>query len=148
MKPNFKIILFALLMFVMNSNAQPNSEKKEQIKALKVAFITNELSLTSDEASKFWPVFNAFEAKQQEIRSTKTKSLVKKLSDEDLNKMSDKDASNLLTQLETTDEELFTNRKKLIANLKGILPAIKLLKLKRAEDNFSKKLLQQYRNKD
>ena len=132
----------------MNSNAQPNSEKKEQIKALKVAFITNELSLTSDEASKFWPVFNAFEAKQQEIRSTKTKSLVKKLSDEDLNKMSDKDASNLLTQLETTDEELFTNRKKLIANLKGILPAIKLLKLKRAEDNFSKKLLQQYRNKD
>ncbi len=148
MTTNFKIIVFAFFMFASSINGQPNSEKKQQIKALKVAFLTNELSLTSEEASKFWPIFNAFETKQQEIRSTKTKSLIKKLSDDDLDKMSDKEATNLLSQLENTDEELFTNRKKLILNLKGILSPIKLLKLKRAEDNFSKKLLQQYRNKD
>ncbi len=145
---NFKIITIVFLLFALNTKAQPNPEKKEQIKALKVAFITNELSLTTDEATKFWPVFNAFDAKQQEIRSTKTKSLIKKMSDEDLDKMTDKEANSLLTQLENTEEELFFNRKKLLVNLKGILSPIKLLKLKRAEDNFSKKLLQQYRNKD
>ena len=125
-----------------------NGGKRERIKSLKVAYITTELSLTSDEATKFWPVFNSFEAKQQEIRSQKTKSFINRMSDEDLNKMTDKDASNLLSQLESTEDELFQNRKKLIANLKNILPAIKILKLKRAEDNFAKKLLQQYKNKD
>ncbi len=145
---NFKIIAIIFLLFALNTKAQPNPEKKEQIKALKVAFITNELSLTTDEATKFWPIFNSFDAKQQEIRSTKTKSLIKKMSDEDLDKMTDKEANSLLTQLENTEEELFLNRKKLLVNLKGILSPIKLLKLKRAEDNFSKKLLQQYRNKD
>lgn len=145
---NFKIISIVFLLFALNTKAQPNPEKKEQIKALKVAFITNELSLTTDEATKFWPIFNAFDAKQQEIRSTKTKSLIKKMSDEDLDKMTDKEANYLLTQLENTEEELFFNRKKLLVSLKGILSPIKLLKLKRAEDNFSKKLLQQYRNKD
>ncbi len=144
----FKIITIVFLFFAFNANAQPNPEKKDKIKALKVAFITNELSLTSDESTKFWPIFNAFETKQQEIRSTKTKSLIKKINDEDLNKMTDKEANTLLIQLENTEEELFLNRKKLLANLKGILSPIKLLKLKRAEDNFSKKLLQQYRNKD
>lgn len=145
---NIKLILLITFLFVINSNAQLNVDKKEQIKALKVAFITNELSLTSDEATKFWPIFNSFEAKQQEIRGTRTKSLLKKMSDEDLESMSDKDASALLTQLENTEEDLFTNRKKMIMSLKGILSPKKLLKLKRAEDNFSKKLLQQYRNKD
>ena len=145
---NIKITAIAFLIFILNANAQPNPEKKEQLKALKVSFITNELSLTTDEATKFWPIFNTFEAKQQEIRGTRTKSLIKKMNDEDLEKMTDKDANLLLTQLENTEEELFSNRKKLIINLKGILSPIKLLKLKRAEEKFSKKLLQQYRNKD
>ena len=125
-----------------------NGGKREKIKSLKVAYITTELSLTSDEATKFWPVFNTFEAKQQEIRSQKTKSFINRMSDEDLDKMTDKDASSLLSQLESTEDELFQNRKKLIANLKNVIPAIKILKLKRAEDNFAKKLLQQYKNKD
>ena len=125
-----------------------NGGKREKIKSLKVAYITTELSLSTDEATKFWPVFNTFEAKQQEIRSQKTKSFINRMSDEDLDKMTDKDASSLLSQLESTEDELFQNRKKLIANLKSILPAIKILKLKRAEDNFAKKLLQQYKNKD
>jgi Spy/CpxP family protein refolding chaperone len=142
-----KLLVVVLYLFTININAQ-NSEKKEQLKALKVAFITNELSLTADEASKFWPVFNAFEAKQQEIRGGKTKSYLKKMNNDDFDNLSDKDANNLLTQLEVTEDELFQNRKKLILNLKNILSPIKILKLKRAEENFSRRLLQQYKNKD
>ena len=64
-------ILSLLITFIsLNVIAQDGPiirKKKEQIKALKVAFITNELELTSNEATKFWPLFNAFEEKQQEI---------------------------------------------------------------------------------
>lgn len=141
-------ILLLTIFTTIISNAQRTGEKKEQLKSLKIAYITTELSLTSDESIKFWPVFNAFENKQQEIRSLKTKSYINKMSDEDLDKMTDKDANNLLSQLESTEDDLFQNRKKLITNLKNILSPTKILKLKRAEDNFGKKLLQQYRNKD
>ncbi len=33
---------------------------REKIKAQKIAFFTQELNLTSDEAAKFWPVYNSF----------------------------------------------------------------------------------------
>ena len=70
------------------------------------------------------------------------------MSDDDLDKLSDKDALSLLVQIESIEEELFTNRKKLTLNLKSVLPAIKILKLKRAEENFSKKLLEQYKKSE
>jgi hypothetical protein len=49
--------------------------------------------------------------------------------------------------MESNEDELCQLRKKFISNLKGVLPATKIIKLKKAEDNFNRKLLQQYRDK-
>ena len=35
--------------------------RSERIQSLKIAFITQKLELTSDEAQKFWPVYNRYE---------------------------------------------------------------------------------------
>jgi hypothetical protein len=67
--------------------------------------------------------------------------------DDDLDKMSDKEASALLAQMESNEDELCQSRKKFIASLKGVLSPIKIIKLKKAEDDFNRKLLQQYRGK-
>lgn len=144
MKTN-TIQLTILLLISFFSFAQ--ADKKEQIKALKVGFITNELSLTTEEAAKFWPIYNAFEDRQYELKSRKMKAIKANMSEEAIDKLSEKDASALLAQMESTENELHQIRKKLFANLKEILPAKKILKLKKAEDDFKKKLLQQYRDK-
>ena len=120
-------------------------KKKEQIKALKVAFITDELSLTPDEAAKFWPLFNAFEEKQQEIR--KQKGSLNRMDDESFDELSEKEATTMLAKMESTEDELHQAKKKFIASLKGVISPIKILKLKKAEENFNRKLLQQYRDK-
>ena len=120
---------------------------KEQIYALKVAFITNDLSLTSSEAEKFWPIYNSFEVKQFDLKHQKSISYIKKMNDETLSKMSDKEALAVLTQMEASEDEVFQLRKKLIISLKSILSPVKIIKLKKAEDEFNKKLLQQYREK-
>jgi Spy/CpxP family protein refolding chaperone len=147
MKTN-KILLIILFLVSIHSFAQPPlSEKKEQIRALKVGFITNELSLTTDEAAKFWPIYNAFDDKQFELRHQKMKAFKSKMSDDALNKMSEKEASVLLAQMESNEDELYQTRKKFIGNLQGVLSPIKIIKLKKAEDDFNRKLLQQYRNK-
>lgn len=144
-----KILLLLIAFISMNAIAQDGPfirKKKEQIKALKVAFITSELSLTPDEATKFWPLFNAFEDKQQEIKTQKLKGYFSRMSEDSFDKLSDKDASALLSQTESTEDELYQLKKKFVASLKGVLSPIKILKLKKAEENFNRKLLQQYRN--
>ena len=50
---------------------QPGDENKrqEKIKALYVAYITQELNLTADEAQKFWPVHTQFENELKTVKS-------------------------------------------------------------------------------
>jgi len=150
---NYKLLIVSLFLITIASFGQDGplrerfKEKKEQIKALKVAFITTELNLTPDEAAKFWPLFNAFEDKQQEIKKQKLKAYLERTDSNAIDKLSDKEAVSLLSQMESTEDELFQLKKKFVANLKGILPSTKILKLKKAEEQFSKKLLQQYRDK-
>jgi Spy/CpxP family protein refolding chaperone len=146
MKTN-KLLLILIFLLSIHSFAQSQMEdKKEQIRALKVGYITNELALTTDEATKFWPIYNAYDDKQFEIRHQKMKAFKQRM-DADLDKMSEKEASALLAQMENTEDDLYQIRKKFISKLKGILPSVKIIKLKKAEDDFNRKLLQQYRNK-
>jgi hypothetical protein len=144
-------ILPLLIAFVsLNVIAQDGPiirKKKEQIKALKVAFITNELALTSDEATKFWPLFNAFEEKQQEIKKLKLKGYLKRVDNDSFDNLSEKDATTMLAQMESTEDELYQLKKKFMASLKGVISDIKILKLKKAEENFNRKLLRQYRDR-
>ena len=145
-----KILPLIIAFISLNVIAQDGPiirKKKEQIKALKVAFITNELALTSDEATKFWPLFNAFEEKQQEIKKQKLKGYLKRVDDGSFDNLSEKEATTMLAQMESTEDELYQLKKKFISNLKGIISPIKILKLKKAEENFNRKLLQQYRNR-
>lgn len=147
---NIKHLLLALLFFQISfAQGGKIKEKKDQIKALKVAFITNELKLTSVEAEKFWPIFNEFEDKMHELRRNKLKNILDKIEIEieNIDKLTEKEANSLIDQMDQAEEESYLLKKKLVTRLKPILPAVKILKLKKAEEQFSRKLLQQYRNK-
>ena len=122
-------------------------EKQDQIKAIKVAFITNELNLTSNEAAKFWPIYNTFEDKQLEVRKTKLKGSLHRMNDEKLDNLTENEATLILSQMESAEEDLFQLKKKFNLDIRAILPAAKILKLKKSEDNFNRKLLQQFKEK-
>lgn len=145
-----KVLSLLVVIISMNAMAQDGQfirKKKEQIKSMKIAFITSELSLTPDEATKFWPLFNAFEEKQQDIRKQKMRNYLDRMDDGSIDKLSEKDASTMLSQMESAEEDLFQAKKKFVANLRGVISPIKILKLKKAEENFNRKLLHQYRDK-
>lgn len=69
------------------------------------------------------------------------------MNDVALDKISEKEALTLLSKMEDTDEELYLIRKKFVKDLKEILPAVKILKLRKSEENFNRKLLHQYRDR-
>ena len=141
------LFLFLSFNFYGQSDKDNFKEKREQIKAMKVAFLTTELDLTSSEAEKFWPIYNTFDDKQFELRYRKMKEYFKKMKGFDLDNLSEKEAAALLNQIEDNEEDLFNLKKKFIISLKGILPSVKIIKLKKAEEDFSRKLLQQYKDK-
>jgi Spy/CpxP family protein refolding chaperone len=142
-----KIIPLLLLLTSFSFYAQDGGmkDKKEQIKALKVAFLTTELDLTTREAQKFWPIYNTFDDKQFEIRHQKMSVFKNRMNDSALDDMSEKEANALLTQMESADEELFLLRKKFTKNLREVLSAVKIIKLRKSEEGFNRKLLHQYR---
>lgn len=142
-----KIITILVFLFSILSIAQPNKEKIEKVKALKLAYITKELSLTSAEAEKFWPIYNAYDEKQFELRHSKMRTIMKKYKDDGLDKLNDKEAATILTEMESIDEELLTLRKKFVKDAKEIIGAKKVLQLKKVEEDFTRTLFKQYREK-
>lgn len=144
MKTN-KLILALMLLISFSFYAQ--GPKKEKVKALKVAYLTNQLSLTATEAEKFWPIYNAYDQKQFELRHEKMKMIKDKLESESVDDLTDKQASAMISQIESVEDDLYQNRKKFMASLKTVLSPVKILKLKKAEDDFNKTLLRQYKNK-
>ncbi|WP_264553978.1 sensor of ECF-type sigma factor [Flavobacterium sp. N2038] len=144
---NILPILLFLVSFSFYAQNGKTDEKREKIKAYKVSFLTTELELTPTEAEKFWPIYNAYDDKQFELRHQKMKTFMKQLDDDKINSISEKEAAVLLSQMESTDKELYVLRDKYNSNLKKILSAKKILKLKKSEDDFNRKLLKQYRDK-
>lgn len=57
---HFAVALAAFALFSMSSNAQPQQKNNwhEKMMSEKIAFITNELDLSPEEAQVFWPVYN------------------------------------------------------------------------------------------
>lgn len=142
-----RILPFILLLISITGFGQDFREKREQIKQLKVAFITTEVGLTTEEATKFWPIYNTFDERQFELRHKKMRGFQNNMKDDAIDKMTEKEALAFLNQIENTEEELFNLRLKLIADLKTVLSPTKILKFKKAEDDFNRKLLRQMRDR-
>jgi len=66
------------------------------------------------------------------------KAFLDRKDDNSIDKLTEKEATTILSQMESTEDELYQLKKKFIANLKGVLPATKILKLKKQKKNSVK----------
>lgn len=138
------IITILLVLFSIHASAQ--QDRREKINAYKTAYITGQLSLTKTEAEKFWPIYNAYEDAQFKVRNGELRNIRRQI-DSDINGMTDKEALVLLQKLERAEETLHKQRRQLTTDLGRIISPLKILKLKRAEEEFNRRLLKQYRGK-
>jgi hypothetical protein len=66
-----KKIIFLILLnagLAIPALAQNNQRDVEKLQAYKVAFLSRKLNLTTEEAQKFWPIYNKYEAELREAR--------------------------------------------------------------------------------
>lgn len=142
------IIPLLLLMFCFSSWAQQGERQmKERIKAQKVAFITERLDLSSKEAQQFWPIYNAFEDKIEDMRKNDLKEVRQAMRRGNL---SESEAQLILDQFMRVEDKIHDAKKQLVKDLGTTIPPQKIIALKSAEDAFNKKImemLQQRREK-
>jgi hypothetical protein len=116
----------------------------EKIKSLKVAYITEKLSLDSKEAQEFWPIYNEYEEKRHELMRKEHSQIKDKLENSD--DLSEKEAKKLLTlkiSIEEDEEEL---DKAFLLEVSKVTSAKKALLLLKAEEDFKRDLIKQYRH--
>lgn len=134
-----------ILIFALVNTTFAQNKDHDNIKALKTAFITQQLELTPAQAEKFWPVYNVYENQIHEIRK-QNRSEVKDVMKNELQNLSETKALELLKKIQQNREkenELETNLEKELLEQMG---AVKVLKLKKAEYEFKMQLLKKYRS--
>ena len=134
------LVLFIIAIISLNVSHSQNDKMRERIKAQKIAFITAQLQLTTEEAQAFWPVFNTYEANTESIKNTQLRPIRKAMRTSE--SLTEEKALELLDNMIAAETEMHQLRLDLISDLKGVLPPQKILKLKAADDEFNKKLFE------
>ena len=145
-----KLLRFILLMVmsvIYTSLALCQDElegRLEKFKSRKIAFITEQLKLTPKEAEVFWPVYNEFDDKRQQINLERIKlakhynNISGTISEKEASEMADKYVDLQKQEALLTEEY---NKK-----FKTVLPASKVLKFYQAEVQFKRELLKSLRS--
>jgi hypothetical protein len=118
----------------------PPGEKREEIEAMKVGFLTRKLELNTEEAKTFWPVYNQYQSELDRIRENRRKDM--KASREEFDSMSDKDFEKIVDGEIAFRQAELDVMKKYNSQFKQVLPMKKVAKLYRAEEDFKRELLQ------
>ena len=142
-------MVFCSLAFNMQSSAQgrggggDDRPDREQLEAMKIAYITKELDLSPEEAKMFWPVYEQRDEALHALRKERRNHL------RDAKK--NRDSWNDEQILTFLDREMQFKEQEvaIISNyheqLKTVLPPKKLAKLYFAEEGFKRKLLKSMR---
>ena len=111
-----KLILLILLYagLAIPTIGQDDQKEAGRLQAYKIAFLTKKLNLTSEEAQKFWPIYNKYEA---ELRSARREGRASKKEIE-------------------TEEKILNIRKKYNGEFEKALPKEKVNELFKSEREF------------
>lgn len=134
------ITLIALLFLCINFYGQQRRHQK--LKEVKVSFLTSKLSLTSEQAEKFWPIYNEG-TKNIFSNRLESQQLFRHINYENI---TEADATEHIRTLNAIEQSTIDIKRKLDLDFKNILSAKQILILKNSEVLFKRKLLERMKS--
>jgi hypothetical protein len=134
-----------ILITISIPGVQGQNPNMEKLNAYKIAFFTKKMNLSSQEAEKFWPLYNELQDKKFRIQQEKV--LLNRnfnqngavMTDKELTEAGDKYIA--LEVQETSLSQEFHNK------FKGILPPAKIIRLYQAENQYKLQLLNELKDR-
>ena len=98
---NYYLLIICFLSTTLIQAQRP--DKRTELKALKIGYLTKQLELTSSEAEVFWPIYNEFDKKMFELRQQK----ILKSRNLDIENLTDEDALELIDSMKESEKSKF-----------------------------------------
>lgn len=116
----------------------------QRIQNAKIGLITNRLNLTTEQSQQFWPVYNEYEAKKQDVRLTirRLNAETNNLTASDERILADLREMMTLRQKEVDLDKEYMNRFLKIINVR------QLAELYKTEQQFTRMLLEKLNRRD
>ena len=139
---NKSIINVLFTVFLLASSLTFGQSKKDKIKSLKVAFMTERLDLSSKEAQEFWPLYNKYEEDRNDLRRKQHEEIRTKI--KNVNDISEKEAKELLDRYLRYEQDEEKVEKQFLESVSKVISARKTMLLLRSEEEFKKELIKRY----
>lgn len=134
-----KMRIVAILLVTIMPGVFYAQGKAEKVEQLKIAYFTKELNLTSQEAEKFWPVYNEMEKKIKTLRKER-KKIYKELEEngDSLSVEAVKKHTNSIFDNEMAE---ITIKKEYYSKIGAVIGYKKATKVYKVERSFKRELL-------
>ncbi|MNK38623.1 hypothetical protein D3C87_572170 [compost metagenome] len=140
-----KNLLFVALIFLLPTTLLAQRPKGEEIESLKIAFFTQKLDLSPEEAKIFWPIYNDMQAEQNALRKERMQKMISFRKVDEIDNLSDAQVQSLITSEFDFRQRDLNLEKKYYNKLKSALPIKVIGKFYRAQEGFKRELLNRYR---
>lgn len=140
------MLVWVCSLFILPATVQAQGDArpaKERIEAMKIAFITDRLQLTPEEAKGFWPVYNKMETEMKELRRKYRLSEEEELPAD----LSEQEAEKRIGEMISFREAQVALIKKYQIEFKKVISSKKILLLYRAEEDFKRELIRKIRER-
>jgi len=142
----FILLLLPSLTFAQNEDIREDrrEQKREKLEAQKIAYLTTELDLSTEEAQKFWPLYNEFQKAREEHRKKLTEGKDRK---PNFDTMTEAEANEHLANMLVKESAELDLRRTYIEKFKTAISPQKVLKLYHSERRFRSKVVDKLRRK-
>ncbi|MDX5422282.1 MAG: hypothetical protein LPK07_14555 [Hymenobacteraceae bacterium] len=130
------ILLFFCALFLSGTMSLAQDNRRENVEAAKTAFLTDKMELTTDQAQKFWPLYNEYETKRRELMRAYRSGYR-----HDLEELSEQEAKARIDNMFDTKEKELALEKEYAAKYQRVISTKQLIRLYRGEREFTKLLL-------
>ncbi|TKC61356.1 hypothetical protein FBD94_12525 [Pedobacter hiemivivus] len=139
------LIAFLFILPIMVS-AQGYGDRKNEIESYKIAYLTQKLDLSAEEAKVFWPIYTDWQREQDELRKERSQKMISFRKITEIEELSDNQVQTLITNdFNMRQRELNLDRR-YYSKLRENLPIKIVGKFYRAQEAFKRELLSKYRN--
>ncbi|AKD01844.1 hypothetical protein POKO110462_22140 [Pontibacter korlensis] len=137
----FTLFLFLCCALALGSTvavAQDSrtQERRENVEAAKIAYLTDKMGLSSEQSQKFWPLYNEYENKRRTLIKGYRSGYRR-----DVEELSEQEAKARIDNMFITKEKELELEKEYANRYLKIISNKQLIKLYRGEREFTKMLL-------
>ncbi|MCS5489361.1 hypothetical protein [Algoriphagus limi] len=141
MKKTGLVLLFFFLIISLGFAQRRGNIDSERLEAARVAFITTRLDLSSEQAEKFWPIFNEYNKK----REANLKEIADLTPRNQSSELTNEQAKEVISKRFSIQKQMIVEEEKFVEKVSQVISYQQILKLNGINRDFARMLYQRQR---